>query len=268
MSPSYWFRDSVALFSIMDDNKQEDMVPNSTTDRTGETTEPVVEVISEPGSANPEVIDTEAELTLDEAAIADDGEEAVEPELSSDPVYLANEQLHEQLQTLAQARESLQTQLMDMTGQYQRLAADFENFRKRTQKEKEDLEVNIKCSTIGQLLPVIDNFERARAHIKPQNDGEMNIHKSYQGVYKQMVECLKQIGVSPMRPEGEPFDPNVHEAVMREPSSEYPEGTVIEELMRGYILGDRVLRHAMVKVATEPDPTDAPEESPLEPSED
>lgn len=245
------------------------MVPNSTSDKTDETTEPVA---SDPGSVESEQIDqqtdTESDLTLEQATIADDGEEATDAELSSDPIYIANEQLNEQLQTIAQARESLQTQLMDMTSQYQRLAADFENFRKRTQKEKEDLELNIKCSTIAQLLPVIDNFERARAHIKPQNDGEMNIHKSYQGVYKQMVECLKQIGVSPMRPEGEQFDPNLHEAVMRQPTSEYPEGTVIEELMRGYILGDRVLRHAMVKVATEPELSDTTEEPPAEGSED
>ena len=245
------------------------MVPNSTSDKIDETTEPVA---SDPGSVDPEQIDqqtdTESDLTLEQATIADDGEEAKDAEMSSDPIYIANEQLNEQLQTIAQARESLQTQLMDMTGQYQRLAADFENFRKRTQKEKEDLELNIKCSTIAQLLPVIDNFERARAHIKPQNDGEMNIHKSYQGVYKQMVECLKQIGVSPMRPEGEQFDPNLHEAVMRQPTSEYPEGTVIEELMRGYILGDRVLRHAMVKVATEPELSDTTEEPPAEGSED
>ncbi|TVU55501.1 MAG: nucleotide exchange factor GrpE [Arthrospira sp. PLM2.Bin9] len=256
----------------MDDNKQEDMVPNSTSDKTDETPEPVGQAASDAGYVDPEQIeqqmDTESDLTLEQATIADDGEEAADAELSSDPIYIANEQLNEQLQTIAQARESLQTQLMDMTSQYQRLAADFENFRKRTQKEKEDLELNIKCSTIGQLLPVIDNFERARAHIKPQNDGEMNIHKSYQGVYKQMVECLKQIGVSPMRPEGEPFDPNLHEAVMREPTSEYPEGTVIEELMRGYILGDRVLRHAMVKVATEPEVSDTTEEPPAEGSVD
>jgi molecular chaperone GrpE len=133
--------------------------------------------------------------------------------------------------------------------QYVRIAADFENYRKRTAKEKEDLDAQVKRNTITELLPVVDNFERARAHLKPQNDGEMAIHKSYQGVYKQLVDCLKRLGVSPMRPEGQLFDPNLHEAVMREPTDEYPEGTVLEELVRGYFIGDRVLRHAMVKVA-------------------
>ncbi len=170
------------------------------------------------------------------------------------------EQLKQQLANSQQENEALKgeinnlkSQLEDTKTQYARLAADFENFRKRTQKEKEDQELQAKCATIKELLPVVDNFERARAHIKPQNDGEMNIHKSYQGVYKQLVDCLKQIGVTPMRPEGEEFDPNYHEAMMQEPSNEHPEGTVIEEFMRGYMLGDRILRHAMVKVAAPPE---------------
>jgi molecular chaperone GrpE len=141
------------------------------------------------------------------------------------------------------------TQLEELKNQNLRLAADFENFRRRTQKEKEELDLQAKCVIIKPLLPVIDNFERARSHIKPQTDGEMNIHKSYQSVYKQMVECLKQIGVSPMRPEGEQFDPNFHEALLSEPTDEHEEGTIIQELERGYTLGDRVLRHAKVKVA-------------------
>lgn len=150
---------------------------------------------------------------------------------------------------LTQQIESLKTQLEERSTQYMRIAADFENYRKRTSKEKEELEVQIKRNTILELLPVVDNFERARSHLKPQSDGEMTMHKSYQGVYKQLVDSLKRLGVSPMRPEGQEFDPNLHEAVMREPTDEHPEGTVLEELVRGYYLGDRVLRHAMVKVA-------------------
>ena len=111
----------------------------------------------------------------------------------------------------------------------------------------------------------MDNFERARSQIKPQNDGEMAIHRSYQGVYKQLVDCLKRIGVSPMRAEGTEFDPNLHEAVMREPTNEYSEGVVIEELMRGYLLGERVLRHAMVKVAAAPMPVVTSEDETKEP---
>ncbi|AFZ16768.1 nucleotide exchange factor GrpE [Allocoleopsis franciscana] len=166
-----------------------------------------------------------------------------------------NDALKAQLEELNQQSESFKTQSM-------RIAADFDNFRKRTTKEKEDLEQQIKRVTLSELLPVVDNFERARSQIKPQDDGEMGIHKSYQGVYKQLVDCLKRIGVSAMRPEGKEFDPNLHEAVMREATNEYPEGVVIEQLVRGYFLGERVLRHAMVKVASAPEtPSEESDES-------
>ena len=151
--------------------------------------------------------------------------------------------LKAQIAELSEQRDTAQNQ-------YIRIAADFDNFRKRNAKEKEDLELRVKCTTISDLLVVVDNFERARTQIKPQNDGELAIHKSYQGVYKQLVDGLKKSGVSPMRPEGQIFDPNLHEAVVRQPTEEYPEGTVMEELQRGYFLGDKILRHALVKVAT------------------
>jgi molecular chaperone GrpE len=158
--------------------------------------------------------------------------------------------------------ESLKIQLEERSTQYMRIAADFENYRKRTSKEKEEIDLQVKRNTITELLPVVDNFERARSHLKPQSEGEMTIHKSYQGVYKQLVDCLKRLGVAPMRPEGQQFDPNLHEAVMREATDEYPEGTVLEELVRGYYFGDRVLRHAMVKVATpKEDVSSSPEDS-------
>ncbi len=166
-------------------------------------------------------------------------------------------------QTLAQMKaqvESLKAQVEERSTQYMRIAADFDNYRKRNQKEKEDLEQQVKRATITELLPIVDNFERARSHLKPQTDSEMSIHKSYQGVYKQLVDCLKRLGVSPMRPEGKEFDPNLHEAVMRQPTNEQPEGTVLEELVRGYFLGDRVLRHALVKVAA---PEDGSESAPI-----
>lgn len=157
--------------------------------------------------------------------------------------------------------QALKHQIEERTSQCVRIAADFDNYRKRAQREREELESQIKCNTINELLPVVDNFERARSQIKPQTDQETNIHKSYQSVYKLLVECLKRIGVAPMRAEGKEFDPNLHEAVMRQPTAEYPEGTVMEELQRGYMLGERVLRHALVKVAATPDPVVTSEET-------
>ena len=159
----------------------------------------------------------------------------------------------DEIQALTATVAEVSSQRDAFQSQYLRIAADFDNFRKRSSKEKEDIEVRVKCNTITELLSVVDNFERARTQIKPQNDGEMGIHKSYQGVYKQLVDGLKRIGVVPMRPEGQEFDPNLHEAVMREPTEEHSEGTVMEQLQRGYYLGDKILRHALVKVAAPPE---------------
>jgi molecular chaperone GrpE len=175
---------------------------------------------------------------------------------------------NEQIITTLQQENANLKQLLDqqsdqtnaLKAQYARLAADFDNFRKRTLKEKENLEQQAKISVISELLPVVDNFERARTQIKPANEGEKAIQNSYQGVYKTLVDCLKRLGVSAMRPEGQPFDPNLHEAMLRESTNEYPEGTVIEQLMRGYVLGEKVLRHAMVKVAVPQEPVITSEE--------
>jgi molecular chaperone GrpE len=159
------------------------------------------------------------------------------------------------VESLKQELESLKAQLDDRNGQYIRIAADFENFRNRTQREKVEQEERVKCSTILDLLPVVDNFERARAQLKPQGEEATTMHNSYQGIYKQLVDGLKRLGVSPMRAEGKDFDPMLHEAMMRQPTDEFSEGTVMEEFQRGYLLGDRVLRHAMVKVAAASDGT-------------
>lgn len=171
--------------------------------------------------------------------------DVAEPEILETP--------ESELQSLATKLTEITNQRDAFQSQYLRIAADFDNFRKRSGKEREETELRVKSDTIKELLSVVDNFERARTQIKPQNDGEMGIHKSYQGVYKQLVDSLKRIGVSPMRSEGQQFDPNLHEAVMRQPTEEHPEGTVIEELQRGYYLGDRILRHSLVKVAAPPE---------------
>ena len=149
---------------------------------------------------------------------------------------------------------ALKAQHETISGQYMRLAADFDNFRKRQARDNDDLRLQIACSTLSEILPVVDNFDRARQQLNPQHEEAQNLHRSYQGLYKQLVEVFKQLGVSPMRVEGEPFDPNLHEAVLREPSQQHPEDVVIEELQRGYHLNGRVLRHALVKVSMGPGP--------------
>ena len=215
-------------------------VPADATDAGGETESITPEILS---GETPEPSDAIEETP----AAFDELELEVEEEDGLSPAGAKLEALNRELQ---EVRGKLEAN----TGQYMRITADFENFRKRTRKEQAEQEVKVKCSTILELLPVIDNFERARTQLKPEGDAALSVHKSYQGIYKQLVDCLKRIGVSPMRAEGSEFDPMLHEAVMREPTAEHPDGTVLEELQRGYMLGDRVLRHAMVRVAVAPEP--------------
>ena len=252
----------------------DESVTVSSEDRGGESEVMEGDLSIDPNLDSPPTFDEQmAEASADSVATEEGGNwEAVAAESATEVSSLDGELTT--LESLQQENEALKAQLEELNQQSEafktqsmRIAADFDNFRKRTTKEKEELEQQVKRNTITELLPVVDNFERARSQIKPQNEGEMTIHKSYQGVYKQLVDCLKRIGVSPMRPEGKEFDPNLHEAVMREPSEEYPEGAVIEQLVRGYFLGDRVLRHAMVKVAAAPTPVVTSEEGTSENTE-
>ncbi|MDY7049813.1 MAG: nucleotide exchange factor GrpE [Microcystis panniformis WG22] len=209
-----------------------------------------------------------------EASVTDEAKTVTDKAASSEEFSFLGgmtiDTLQEEIDTLKQQLEEQTQQVDAYKKRYITLAAEFDNFRKRTAKEKEELETKIKGKTLMEILGVVDNFERARTQIKPANDGEMGIHKSYQGVYKTLVDSLKRLGVSPMRPEGQPFDPTYHEAMMREYTDEHPEGTVVEQLVRGYTLGEDVLRHALVKVAApkETDPNADPSESTSIPSQE
>lgn len=214
------------------------------------TSENDVESVSDNQEEIIEIADSEAEVITSEQPQADIAQENAE-------IIAALQQENANLKKLLDQRIE---QGNGFKTQYARLAADFDNFRKRTTKEKENLEQQAKKNVITELLPVVDNFERARVQIKPTTDGEKTIHNSYQGVYKTLVDCLKKMGVSAMRPEGQEFDPNYHEAMLREATNEHPEGTVIEQLIRGYTLGEEILRHAMVKVAVPLEPVITSEE--------
>lgn len=158
------------------------------------------------------------------------------------------------LEQLEREHTSLRDEHDVLRGQYMRIAADFDNFRKRQSRDQDDLKIQLTCSTLSEILPVVDNFDRARQQLDPQGEEAQALHRSYQGLYKQLVDVLKQLGVAPMRVVGQEFDPTLHEAVLREPSDAHPEDVVIEELQRGYHLNGKVLRHAMVKVSMGPGP--------------
>lgn len=170
-------------------------------------------------------------------------------QLESEPGINIQASLSLEVADLQQKLDALQSQVDQRNEQYVRIAADFENFRKRTERDKEELGQQIRSSTILEILPVLDTFSRAKEQLKPESEEAQKVHNSYQGVYKQFLDCLKRVGVVPMQCEGREFDPSLHNAIMREPTQQYPEGIIIQEFQPGYVLGERVLRHAMVKVA-------------------
>ncbi|WAS06057.1 nucleotide exchange factor GrpE [Gloeomargaritales cyanobacterium VI4D9] len=245
----------------------EDLIPDPFAD----TADPP-ELVAPPGDGSPTamggVVSPEVAPTPGEdgemALPATFGELAIEEEPTPEAMAALREELFQERERnatlraenelLAQKLAQAEQQCEEQRGQLVRLAADFDNYRRRVQRDQEEASLKAKAKVLEELLGVVDNFERARTHIRPETEEGMAIHKNYQGVYKQMVEELKKLGVAPIPGKGQPFDPNRHEAVMQETSHEYEEGIVIEELRRGYFLRvgeeDRVLRHALVKVST------------------
>jgi molecular chaperone GrpE len=142
------------------------------------------------------------------------------------------------LEDLRRERDALQDRLL-------RTAAEFDNYRKRMDRERRDLAEYTAGEAIKDLLPIIDNLERA-LQASAQDDP---LRKGVELIHKQMLEMLRKRGVTPIEALGTNFDPNVHEAVTHEESAQHREGEVMEELQRGYKVGDRLLRPAMVKVA-------------------
>lgn len=166
------------------------------------------------------------------------------PELESELEASYTKVKENEAQIAAVNEES--TKLKD---QYLRLNADFDNYRKRTETEKEALSKNARGNTLEELLPVIDNFELARNQLVLETEAEQKVSDSYQNLYKQLVETLKKLGLETIQSVGATFDPELHDAIMQEETSEHEDNTVLEEYRRGFMFGDRLLRAAMVKVA-------------------
>ena len=134
--------------------------------------------------------------------------------------------------------------------QFVRLQADFANYKKRTASEKLQISEVVKMDVLGRVLPVIDNFERAlKAPTDAVSDDVHSFIEGYEMIYKQLMAVLEKEGVTKIEAVGKPFDPNYHQAVMRVPSDEYDDDIVVEVLQEGYLLGEKTLRPAMVKVA-------------------
>lgn len=141
----------------------------------------------------------------------------------------------------------LNQKLEENKQQLLRVQADFDNFRRRTRQEKEELQKYATKKLLVDLLPVVDNFDRALASTSSA-EGQDELLAGVDMVRRQLLNVLEQHGVEPMECVGQPFDPNHHEAVMQEPAGDEGAGVVVAELQRGYWLTGKVLRPAMVKV--------------------
>ncbi|MCD7835020.1 MAG: nucleotide exchange factor GrpE [Lachnospiraceae bacterium] len=139
-------------------------------------------------------------------------------------------------------------QIEELTDRVQRQMAEFDNFRKRSEKEKSAMfEVGAK-SVLEKILPTVDNFERGFANLSEEQKQDA-FAQGMEKVYRQLLTALEGIGVKPIEAVGQPFDPNFHNAVMHVEDEEAGENVVVEEFQKGYMYRDNVLRHSMVKVA-------------------
>ena len=136
----------------------------------------------------------------------------------------------------------------EFQGRALRVQADFDNFRRRTLKEKEELAQYATSKLVTELLPVMDNFERALA-TAPANPEFEAFTKGVNMIFRQLEGVLKNEGLTAMESVGQPFNPEYHQAIMQVESEEHEEGIVTEEVQKGYLLKDKVLRPAMVKVS-------------------
>lgn len=157
-------------------------------------------------------------------------------------------------ETLTEAQEAI----AELNERIVRLTADFDNFRKRAQREKDEARQFANQGLLEKLLPVLDNFEMALTAVK---DADPSVRDGVQMILDQLLGVLKESGVEPVDGMGQPFDPNLHEALSQEETTEVEEGTVVQQVQRGYKLNDRLVRPARVVVAKAPG---AAEEAPTE----
>ncbi len=196
-----------------------------------------------------------SQTTDDLPETADENETSADgpPDASEDAAGAPDERIDEleaQVESLKDERDELNERLL-------RKAAEFDNFRRRMKREKERRYTNGKLDVIEPLLEVVDDFERSMEATKDLEDAQdaESAYESLKGgvemVFRKFRDTLETLGVEPIEAEGEPFDENLHEAMMRQPTDDAEPGTVLHEIRKGYRMGDRVVRHSRVVVAAQ-----------------
>ena len=180
------------------------------------------------------------------ATVEETNTEAVE---ATEATETAEETKEEEAATEEQPAEKDKKDILieELNDKYMRTFAEFDNFRKRTEKEKAAMfEVGAK-SIVEKILPIVDSFERGLATLSEEEKSQP-FADGMDKVYKQMVKALEEAGVTPIEAVGKEFDPNLHNAVMQVESEEYEEGVIAQELLKGYMYRDTVVRYSMVAV--------------------
>ena len=191
----------------------------------------------EPKEIPIQVFDESEDEQVEEASAADDQESEQQDPLAA---------LQAQIETMTQERATLYDQLL-------RRQAEFENYRRRVDREKSETYTRARAEVLLELLPVIDNFERALASLENSGGDAESLRHGVELIHKQFKDALTKFGLEPVESVGQTFDPHVHEAVTIEPTDKHKENTIIEEFQRGYKLGEKLLRPAKVKVASSPE---------------
>lgn len=192
-----------------------------------------------------EIDEAEAEEAVaDEAPETAEAADAAAPEADAEAETTASE---EDAAALKAQVESLKAALEEKDNRVKRLQADFENFRRRTSKEREELANVVTQDLLKSMLPILDNFDRAMA--AEQKDNE-SFQKGVEMIYTQLHETLKNAGLELIDTSGQKFDPNFHQAVMRVENPDLEDDTIAQELQKGYIVKGRVIRPSMVQVVS------------------
>lgn len=223
---------------MTDLNKEKEFEQEAAAAEEAQAAEETVETAEEQCEA--ECTDTCEEET-EECAEADDAEGSAEPKT------WAEKKAAKKAAKQNKQEEAYKEQIAQLEDRVMRQMAEFENFRKRTDREKQTMfEMGAK-SVIEKILPVVDNFERGFATVDPEDENDAFVG-GMRMVYKQLMTELENMGVKPIEAVGQEFDPNLHNAVMQMESDQYESGFVAQELLKGYTYHDTVVRYSMVAV--------------------
>lgn len=184
-----------------------------------------------------------SEPTAVEVQVAESAYPDPEPEMASGVV---SSDTQDQIDSLTAEKSALYDQLL-------RRQAEFENYRKRVERERADTFQRARADVVLEMIPILDNLERALVSLEQSEGDAEALRHGVELIHKQFRDALTKFGLQPVESVGRTFDPHLHEAVTIEPTDEHQENTIIEEFQRGYTLGDRLLRPAKVKVASNPE---------------